>query len=677
MPKLFWVGLPLLIAAALVVALWLRRRTPSRPLLNAGSSLLLMAYLLTTAGLGLFWVANQQLPVFDWHYLFGYATLLLVALHLSFNLRTAWRALVRPRPAPVSAPAAVSVNATRRRGALAGIAALAATGIAFALGLRIGRGRSDTDRLAAGQAERGAPSSPGAWSGPASPLAIVERFHARSAHARSALLLRPPDLAWREAPASFKRLPAARRLALPAAGARSSAAVDLAGIAALLWHTAGVTETRGGLQLRASPSSGALFSTELYLLARDLAALPRGVWHYEADAHALATLGAAPPDGDVFGIGDAPALVVATAVFGRTGHKYRDRAYRYVLADLGHALENLCRAAAACGLVARPSAQFDEARFAALLGVDQADEGVLALVALHPAANAPPAVGPAASAGSAPRLVVPAASAGSARWLVAPATSAGSAPESVAAASDSAPSPRLPGGPGFDGSPRDVTAAIHAATSWHGSGAPSVPVAVEPGAATAPAIALPPIAPVAVDVLAVIAARRSQRRFAPGPLGFDALAGVLAALPDPAALPLSTALRIDVVALAVASLPPGAYRYDPSRHALLLRRAGASREAARAAALDQDVVGDAAVAIVLSLDHDALAADPLGPARAYRHAFLEAGRIGERVYLAAGARGLAACGVGAFYDDEASALVGGDPAREWVLHFAALGVAAL
>ena len=38
-------------------------------------------------------------------------------------------------------------------------------------------------------------------------------------------------------------------------------------------------------------------------------------------------------------------LVVATAIFQRSGHKYRDRTYRYVLADLGHALENLlhCR----------------------------------------------------------------------------------------------------------------------------------------------------------------------------------------------------------------------------------------------------------------------------------------------------------------------------------------------
>jgi hypothetical protein len=34
---------------------------------------------------------------------------------------------------------------------------------------------------------------------------------------------------------------------------------------------------------------------------------------------------------------------------------------------------------------------------------------------------------------------------------------------------------------------------------------------------------------------------------------------------------------------------------------------------------------------------------------------------------------LPSCAVGAFYDDEAAALVGVDPGREWVLHFAALG----
>jgi nitroreductase len=43
------------------------------------------------------------------------------------------------------------------------------------------------------------------------------------------------------------------------------------------------------------------------------------------------------------------------------------------------------------------------------------------------------------------------------------------------------------------------------------------------------------------------------------------------------------------------------------------------------------------------------------------------------VYLEAVARGLGACAVGAFYDDEAVALAGEEPAREWGVHFTALG----
>ena len=53
------------------------------------------------------------------------------------------------------------------------------------------------------------------------------------------------------------------------------------------------------------------------------------------------------------------------------------------------------------------------------------------------------------------------------------------------------------------------------------------------------------------------------------------------------------------------------------------------------------MIGDAAAVFVLSIDRAAFAADPLGPARGYRHAFLEAGRVGERVYLEAAARGSA------------------------------------
>jgi SagB-type dehydrogenase family enzyme len=176
---------------------------------------------------------------------------------------------------------------------------------------------------------------------------------------------------------------------------------------------------------------------------------------------------------------------------------------------------------------------------------------------------------------------------------------------------------------------------------------------------------------------AQFAKRRSVRRYTNAALALQQLADVLSRMTAPAEPLLSAAVRINLVVNAVAGLAPGAYRYAPGRHALLPRRVPAAlRAEARAAALAQDVIGDAAVVFVLSIDRAAFAADALGAARGYRHAFLEAGLVGERVYLEAGARGLGACAVGAFYDVEAAALVGIDPAREWVVHFAALAVKA-
>ena len=80
-----------------------------------------------------------------------------------------------------------------------------------------------------------------------------------------------------------------------------------------------------------------------------------------------------------------------------------------------------------------------------------------------------------------------------------------------------------------------------------------------------------------------------------------------------------------------------------------------------------------AAVVVLAIERARWTADPAGPARGYRHAFLEAGLVGERLYLQAQALGLGVCAVGAFYDDEAAALIGIDPGKEWVVHFAAVG----
>lgn len=620
MPKLLWVGLPLLIAAGLLAVQVLRGRTPSRHAVNVVASVLLLVYVATTAGLGIFWVANQQLPVFDWHYLFGYGTVLLVSLHLVFNLPVVWRFFARRRVGSTPAARPRPTPGTRR-GVLAALGVVAATGAAFVLGLRSGR----SERVVGLQGETGVPAASTA-------LALVERFHAVSSHSRAGVFTRAPTVDWGDAPAPFKPGAGAGGVRLPAPGVARSTPFDLGALADILWHTSGVTETRGGLQLRASPSSGALFSTELYVAVRAVPGLAPGLWHYDPQSHALSPLreaaaGLRPETWAEGAWGDAPVLVAATAVFRRTGRKYGDRSYRYLLADLGHALENLRVAAGALGVGTRLVAAFDESRVARALGVDEAEEGVLALAALGGAQ-----AGALASTGAA-------ASALPGRWSAA--------------------------SPAASGAALGLTAAVHAATSLRAASAASAPAG----------IALPATAPAAADWLAVLAKRRSVRRYASAPLPLEALAAVLARMAAIERPQLSAAVQVNLVVHHVAGLAPGAYRYEPARHALVPQRVPpASRSVSRAAGLDQDVIGDAAVVFVLSIDRAVFAADPLGPARGYRHAFIEAGLVGERVYLEAGARGLAACGVGAFYDDEAAALVGVDPAREWVVHFAALGV---
>jgi SagB-type dehydrogenase family enzyme len=219
---------------------------------------------------------------------------------------------------------------------------------------------------------------------------------------------------------------------------------------------------------------------------------------------------------------------------------------------------------------------------------------------------------------------------------------------------------------------------MHAATSLRAAQPQDTPATPPPSAAAAPVLLpLPREAPTGENMLARIAKRRSLRRYANTPLTLGALSGVLAAMAATPMLLQPQTLHIDLVVNAVVGLPPGAYRYEPLEHALRPLRANRMlREEARAAALSQDVIGDAAVVFVLALDLAALRTDPVGPARAYRHALLHAGCVGERIYLEAGARGLGVCAVGAFYDDEAARLVASDPSREWIVHFAALGVPA-
>ncbi len=60
-------------------------RRPTRFVVTTSLSLLLLVYLVTVVGTGVFWVAAQELPVIDWHYLPGYVLALLAAAHVALH----------------------------------------------------------------------------------------------------------------------------------------------------------------------------------------------------------------------------------------------------------------------------------------------------------------------------------------------------------------------------------------------------------------------------------------------------------------------------------------------------------------------------------------------------------------------------------------------------------------
>ncbi len=59
--------------------------------------------------------------------------------------------------------------------------------------------------------------------------------------------------------------------------------------------------------------------------------------------------------------------------------------------------------------------------------------------------------------------------------------------------------------------------------------------------------------------------------------------------------------------------------------------------------------------------------------RAYRYIYLDAGHIGQNLYLAATALGLGCCTIGAFFDGEVNDIIGIDGSKETAVYLGAVG----
>lgn len=187
---------------------------------------------------------------------------------------------------------------------------------------------------------------------------------------------------------------------------------------------------------------------------------------------------------------------------------------------------------------------------------------------------------------------------------------------------------------------------------------------------------------------ACISARLSCRNFGAEPFSLAALGAILHAAyghlgaltaldqtlqtrPVPSASG-TYALSALVFVRAVEGVAPAIYRYQPDDATLQPIADLPDAPELKLLFLQQAYMAQAPVAIVLTARPDALT--ELYGERGYRFALIEAGHVVQNMVLASAALGAGCCPMGGFEDYRICCAAGLDPALEWPLYGAALGM---
>ena len=170
-------------------------------------------------------------------------------------------------------------------------------------------------------------------------------------------------------------------------GRRPVSLRDVSMLLKLTWgvQRRGIARGQGPIVLKTAPSAGACHPGEVYLMALRVEGLAPGIYHYQADRHALALVSrkATPADVTRYLPGQrwyrrAAALFLMTAVFERPQWRYATpRAYRAVLIDAGHLCQTFCLTASWLKLAPFCSMALADSVIERDLGIDGVSEGVL------------------------------------------------------------------------------------------------------------------------------------------------------------------------------------------------------------------------------------------------------------------------------------------------------------
>ena len=412
-------------------------------------------------------------------------------------------------------------------------------------------------------------------------------------------------------------------------------AADLARLFLLTYSLTAKTRHPGGdFYYRTVASAGALYPTEIYGAFRNVEGLEDGLYHFSIALQGLTRL----RPGDYLSFlrrsipGQSSIVPVATffftAIFFRSSWKYRHRAHRYHLLDTGHVLEHLLLALPALNFSAGLFFDFADEDINHFLGIDEQREAALAVVQV-------PGLPDFAIQKTDPRLE----------------DLDGSFKQASRVSWREVDYPII----------REMVQAGQEVREGPGDGFPMARhIGPEPKDWTP--LSYPASWPEKTNLAQTILTRRSRRNFVPAPLPRDLLSALLESLSHPELNAAGNGprqqemLAIGCLVGSAEGVEPGYYLLDPLQQKWGMVSAGMLTPPMARICLDQVWLAQAALHF-LFITHIRKLEERWGP-RGYRYALMTAGRMGERLYLAATALGLGCCGIGAFYDQEAADLLG-------------------
>ena len=150
-------------------------------------------------------------------------------------------------------------------------------------------------------------------------------------------------------------------------------------------------EDEGASRPRSYPSAGGLYPIETYILcALPPAPLIKGVYHYGVKNHSVSRIRLFGDDehlADFFvepWVDNAAMVIVLTAVFERSYQKYKERAYRFILQEAGHIMQNVYLVSEVMGIkcCSLEKARTSDSYLENILDIDGNEESMIAMIAV-------------------------------------------------------------------------------------------------------------------------------------------------------------------------------------------------------------------------------------------------------------------------------------------------------